>query len=433
MFKNSTQEESLHKAIEIFKTAKENSSFYSKKYKDLKDIKSYDDWQKIPFLNRDELYKNTFPRTKDMLTRDLKGVIVTSTGGSSGMARYGIVTYKEFESFVEVQADSLKSIGIGNDDMIANLFVAGNLWPSFFSLAEVIKKLDATHLPISANIEVEKILKYIVEFEPTVLLSLPTVFIFLADLIIEQNLDAGYVKTIAYAGEHMSEMTKSHIKKAFKNAQIHSLGYTSADCGLMGYQCLECSSLEYHVPSSFQFIEIYNFEENRVCEVGESGEVVVTNLARSSLPIIRYRIGDIARYKNVACSCKDKNPILILEGRAGEDFKLGGAYISMDTVEEAITEFVSTDGISANYQLVIEDVDQNKMKVTLKLESSDIKKSSKHTDKIKISLKEKIEELRVGEEMGYLTSVVMFVDIGSIQRSPITGKIKHLADLRVKE
>ncbi|NOX14699.1 MAG: phenylacetate--CoA ligase family protein, partial [Epsilonproteobacteria bacterium] len=210
-----------------------------------------------------------------------------------------------------------------------------------------------------------------------------------------------------------------------------ALGYTSADCGLMGYQCLECSSLEYHIPTDFQLIEIYNFEENRVCEYGESGEVVVTNLARSSLPIIRYKIGDIARFKEGDCSCGDKNPILILEGRAGEDFKIGGAYISMDSVENAIKDFVSTDGISANYQFVIEDINENKMRVTLKIESSDIKKSTLHVGQIKDSLKKSIDELKVGEELKYLSTKVLFVDIGSIQRSPITGKIKHLSDLRV--
>jgi phenylacetate-CoA ligase len=433
MFKNVSREESFKKAVDIFKKAREKSPFYAEKYKHIDDIKDYQDWLEVPFLERNELYENTFPKSMDMLTRDLKGVVITSTGGSSGMARYGVLTYNELDRFVALQADALRSIGINSDDMIANLFLAGNLWPSFFSLAQVIEKLNATHLPVSGNIAVEEILKYMREFRPNVLLSLPTVFIFLADLIIEQGLDAGYVTTIAYAGEHMSAMTKSHIQKAFKNAKIHSLGYTSADCGLMGYQCLQCSAQEYHVPVDFHFLEIYNFEENRPCEEGESGEVVVTITARDSLPIIRYRIGDMAKYKKTACSCGDTNPVLILEGRAGEDFKLGGAYISMDAVEESIKNFVSSDGISANYQLIIEDVDQNKMKVTLKLESGSIQHSKKQKENIIKALKKNIPELKGAGDMGYLTTDVVFVNMGEIQRSPITGKIKHLLDLRIKE
>ena len=422
-----SKEDSKKRALEVFEVAKTKSKFYGKKYAKV------ESWEDVPFLTRDELYKNTFPKSKDMLTCDLKGVVITSTGGSSGIARYGVVTHGELDEFEKVQAESLKLIGVSEDDIVANLFVAGNLWPSFFSLANIIQKIGATHLPISANIEMEKILDYVMEFKATTLLSLPTVFVFLADLVLKNSLDASFVKTIGYAGEHMSDMIKSHLKKAFPNANIHALGYTSADCGLMGYQCSECDSLEYHIPSSFQYIEIYNFEENRLCKEEEQGEIIITNLARTSFPIIRYRIGDVGRFKKGSCACKDKNPILILEGRAGEDFKIGGAYISIDSVEDSIKEFVSLDGISANYQFIIEDINENKMRVILKVESSDIDKSSLHIKKIKENLQTKINELKVGEEMGYLSTEVVFVNVGGLERNPITGKIKHFKDLRIGE
>ena len=425
MIKHINKEESQKRAEEVFKIAKSKSKFYQTKYENITK------WKEIPFLTRGELYTNTFPRSKNMLTQEIKGVVITSTGGSSGMARYGVLTHNELNEFEKIQAESLKLIGIDENDIVANLFIAGNLWPSFFVVANVIEKIGATHLPISANIDMEKILDYIMEFKATAMLSLPTIFVFLADLILKNNLDASFVKTIAYAGEHMSDMIKGHLQKAFPNANIEALGYTSADCGLMGYQCSECDSLEYHVPMAFQYLEIYNFENNTLCENGEKGEIIVTNLARTSLPIIRYRIGDVGRFKTTGCKCNDKNPILILEGRAGEDFKIGGAYISMDSVENAIKDLVSTDGISANYQFIIEDIDNNKMKVTLKIESSDLEKSKKHIEEVKNNLQEEINDIKVGREIGYITIEVLFVNIGEIDRSPITDKIIHFKDLRI--
>ena len=425
MIKHIDKEESQKRAEEVFKIAKSKSKFYENKYENITR------WGEVPFLTRGELYKHTFPRSKDMLTQEIKGVVITSTGGSSGMARYGVLTHSELNEFEKIQAESLKLIGIDENDIVANLFVAGNLWPSFFVVANVIEKIGATHLPISANIDMEKILDYIMEFKATAMLSLPTIFVFLADLILKNSLDASFVKTIAYAGEHMSDMIKKHLKKAFPNANIEALGYTSADCGLMGYQCSECDSLEYHVPLAFQYLEIYDFEKDSFCENGEKGEIIVTNLARTSLPIIRYRIGDVGRFKTTPCKCNDKNPILILEGRAGEDFKIGGAYISMESVENAIKDLVSTDGISANYQFIIEDIDENKMKVTLKVESSDLKKSQQHREEIKKNLQEEISDIKVGREIGYITIEVLFVNIGELDRSPITDKIIHFKDLRI--
>ena len=429
MFKHLSTDEIFKKSIKIFAKAQKNSPFYRQKYSKIKNLNS---WAEIPFLTRDELYKNTFPKTHDMLTSKPKGVLITSTGGSSGMARYGVVSYDEWKKFTDIQAESLKMIGVESTDMVANLFVAGNLWPSFFALQDVIKKTGASHLPISANIEVKKILDYVVEFKPTVLLSLPTVFVFLADLVLEHKLDMSFVKIIAYAGEHMSDMIKSHLQKAFKNAKIYSLGYTSADCGLMGYQCSKCSPTHYHIPTDFQLIEIYDFEKNRLCQSGESGEIVVTNLARFSQPIIRYRIGDMGKILPTTCSCGDENMVLSLEGRAGEDFKIGGAYISMNSVENALKDFVSSDGISANYLFILDDVDENRMDVILRVESSDIKKSKPLANSIKEALKKEIDELKVGEELNYITTKVEFVEIGELPRSPITGKIKHLSDLRVQ-
>ncbi|MBE0650514.1 MAG: phenylacetate--CoA ligase family protein [Bacteroidales bacterium] len=434
MFGQITKEVSLQKAIEVFSVAKRKSAFYAEKYQALDSISSYEDWLKVPILSKDELFNNSYPKSTRMLTLDLplKEAIITSTGGSAGLARYTMLTYTEWDKFLERQAEALRLIGIHEEDVVANLFVAGSLWPSFVALHDNIRLIGATHLPISANIEFDKMLRYIMEFKPTVLLSLPTVFVILADMILQQNLKVDFVKLIGYAGEHMSEMIRNHLKKAFPGVRIESLAYTSADCGLIGYQCDECASSEYHLPTDFQFVEIYNFEENRVCEPGETGEVLITNLERLSQPIIRYRIGDVAQWTDKKCACGDKNPVFIIEGRAGDDFKIGGAYISMVVVEKSFSEFVSTHGISANYQFELEDISDAKLNIVLKIESSDIKNSREVTEKIHENIKTNINDIKVGEEMGLVIFNVEFVKLGALPRSPITGKVKRLNDIRVK-
>ncbi len=435
MFKHLSKETSLQKAIEVFHYAKEHSAFYSEKYKSLKEISSYDDWLKLPILTKDELYNNSYPKSEKMLTLDmpLKKTIMTSTGGSTGLARYTMLTYKEWDAFLQRQADALRLMGINEEDSVANLFVAGSLWPSFIALHDNIRLIGANHLPISANIDFDKMLAYIMEFKPTVLLSLPTVFVILADKILQQNLNVDFVKIIGYAGEHMSEMIRHHVRKAFgNNVKIESLAYTSADCGLIGYQCNSCASNEYHLPTDFQFVELYNFEENRVCAPGETGEVLITNLKRLSQPIIRYRIGDVAKWTGKSCACGDKNPTFIIGGRAGDDFKIGGAYIAMDVVEKSFSEYVSTHGISANYQFVLEDISDGKLKIDLQIESSDVQDSEKLTENIRTNIKKNIDDIRVGEEMGLIILNVKFLELGKLPRSPITGKVKRLNDKRVK-
>lgn len=433
MFKHYSKEKALQKAISVFDFAKGKSLFYKNKYGSLATIKSYDDWLKIPILSKDELFDNSYPKSKKMLTLDmpLKKTIITSTGGSSGLARYTMLTYKEWDSFLEHQANALRLMGITEEDVVANLFVAGSLWPSFIALHDNIRLIGATHLPISANIDFDRILEYIMEFKPTVLLSLPTVFVILADKILEKNLNVDFVKIIGYAGEHMSDMIRNHVMKAFGSTKIESLAYTSADCGLIGYQCDNCAPNEYHLPTDFQYVEFYNFEEDRVCEVGENGEVLITNLERLSQPIIRYRIGDVAKWSGKSCACGDKNPTFFIGGRAGDDFKIGGAYISMDMVEKSFSEYVSSLGISANYQFILEDISKGILKIKLCIESSDIKSSYSVSQDIKSNIENNIDDIKVGEEMGLVQLEIEFVELGKLPRSPITGKVKRLNDKRI--
>ena len=435
MFHQISKEKSLQKALSVFNFAKEKSAFYQDKYKALPEISTYKTWLEVPILTKDELYNNSYPKSTKMLTLDmpLKKTIITSTGGSSGLARYTMLTYEEWDKFLKRQADALRLMGIKEEDVVANLFVAGSLWPSFIALHDNIRLIGATHLPISANIDFDEILRYIMEFKPTVLLSLPTVFVILADKILQQNLNVDFVKIIGYAGEHMSEMIRSHLRKAFgSSVKIESLAYTSADCGLIGYQCDSCASNEYHLPTDFQFVEFYNFEENRVCEPGETGEVLITNLERLSQPIIRYRIGDVAKWTGKACACGDKNPTFIIGGRAGDDFKIGGAYISMDVVEKSFSEYVSGHGISANYQFVLDDISGAKLKIVLRIESSDVEESRRVSENIKKNIEKNIDDIKVGEEMGLVILEIEFVELGELPRSPITGKVKRLNDKRVR-
>ena len=417
---------------EIFRIAKTKSPFYSERFKDVKEIKGYNDWLNLPFLTREDIYNRSFPHTKDMLTCELENLVIFSTGGTSGIARFVPVTHQEWDVFSEVQANALRNLGVNKKDIVANLFVAGYFWPSFLGGHEIIKKIGAVHLPISAITDIEKLIYFFDLFKPTVILSVPSLLIYFADELLKKGKKYPEVRLIQFAGEHLSENASKVVKKAFENAEIKAVGYTSADCGLMGYQCDKCGSIEYHVPTDFQFIEIYNFEEDRPCKEGELGEIIVTNLKRTSVPIIRYRLGDLGYYKKEKCRCGDKNPILVLRGRSGEDFKFGASYVGMNQIEKCFSDFVSKDGISANYQVEIDNLENGKTSFILRIESSNIEASKRYENEIKENLFKEIPLFKEGVDTGFIQVFdVKFVNLGELPRSPITGKIKRLIDKRV--
>ena len=428
MLKNKTAEERLAALTGIYNIAA-TAPFYTKKYADIPAPVTWDDWAKIPFLSRDEVFNNAFPHSTDMLTCPVEGMIVIATGGSQGIARHTVFTHAEWHNFAAIQAAALSKLGVTSKDRVANLFVAGNMWPSFLGGHEIIKHIGAVHLPISAGAKAEDVIRYCVDFSATVMLSLPTALVFYADAALQNNIQIPSLRLALYAGEQMSTEAKNHFIKAFPNAQVKAVAYTSADAGLMGYQCPCCGFGEYHLPTAFQHLEILEPDSGKAMQPGEKGEIFVTNLARFSMPVIRYQIGDLASWVDQKCPCGDPNPLFRLAGRAGDDFKLGGAYISLAVVERLVSELGK--GLLLNYCLILEDI-VNQVDITLQLETSDPEGCVALEQPLRERLQEEISEFRVGLEMQYIRKLTIeFLPVGSLPANPRTGKTKHLVDKRV--
>ena len=411
----------MNKVFDIFKEALK-SPYYAEKYKGVKVPETYEDWLKVPCLSRNDLFQNTYPASKAMLTAPLENAIVLSTGGSTGVARTVVMSNAEWDAFCEKQGEAFITLGVKPDDIIANLFVAGHLWPSFIGVHDMIAHSCGVHLPISSNISIEDIYKICRQYEPTVMVSLPTMFVFLADLAKKDGKPFKNLRLIAYAGEQLSREAEAHVRKWLGVKEIKALAYTSSDCGIMGYQTPDDGFGTYHLPQDFQFIEILDSDTMQPAEEGEFGEIVITNLVRKLQPIIRYRIGDMAKWID-----KEKG-IFQLAGRAGEDFKLGGAYVTIGEFERGISEF---DELSMNFQLVLEDVG-NQMDIILTVECDEPEKHQDTAFKLRSRLQELIKDLKGGEELGFFHKYeVVLQPLGSLPRNPITGKIKKIIDKRV--
>ena len=166
----------------------------------------------------------------------------------------------------------------------------------------------------------------------------------------------------------MSEEAQRHVRGILGDVQIKPLAYSSADAGLMGYQCEQAGFGTYHLPTDFQYVEILDPESHAPSPVGQLGEVVVTNLARRSMPIVRYQMGDLASWLDGPCACGDPNPLFRLAGRAGDDFKIGGGFIAMRVFDQALE--AAGAAVSLNYAVELEDVD-NQMEIHLQVEAPD--------------------------------------------------------------
>ena len=77
--------------------------------------------------------------------------------------------------------------------------------------------------------------------------------------------------------------------------------YVTNDAGVVAWSCPDDNRV-MHVNEDVLFLEIVD-EHGREVPVGQSGEVVVTPLHIRGMPLLRYKVGDIAARVTGSCAC----------------------------------------------------------------------------------------------------------------------------------
>lgn len=105
-------------------------------------------------------------------------------------------------------------------------------------------------------------------------------------------------KAVMSSAQQLTDSTRSQIEDQFGARVLDKYG--SREFSGIAYQCL--NSTNHHVQDESYIVEI--LVDGRPAKVGEIGEIVITDLNNFSMPLIRYRIGDMAKaVAQQPCSC----------------------------------------------------------------------------------------------------------------------------------
>jgi phenylacetate-CoA ligase len=102
------------------------------------------------------------------------------------------------------------------------------------------------------------------------------------------------------------------IGAAFKSPVSNEYG-----CTEVGIIAMECPQKSMHLMIENLLIEF--IRNGRHVEPEEEGEIIITELYGSAMPLIRYQVGDIGSYTPTECDCGRGMPLLHnLKGRSDE-------------------------------------------------------------------------------------------------------------------
>jgi phenylacetate-CoA ligase len=101
--------------------------------------------------------------------------------------------------------------------------------------------------------------------------------------------------------------------------------YQCIEVPMLGGECPRSDGL--HVFADSRLVEILD-SDGRAVGPGETGEVVVTDLRNRVFPLIRYRLGDLARWKAGSCPCGVTFPMLEpVRGRVSDALRLPSGLV----------------------------------------------------------------------------------------------------------
>ena len=339
----------LKKLQATVKRAFDKIPFYTEKYTDAnvfpEDIETLKDIEKLPFLTKDDL-RACYPF--GMFAVDQKEIIeVHSSSGTTGKPVVSGYTQKDINNWGEIVARGLTMMGLDSDDIIQNTHGYG-LFTGGFGVHYGAHRLGATIIPISTG-QTRRQVEIMADFGSTCLIFTPSYGIYLGEVAKEEGIDFDKIglKAIGFGAEMWTAEMRDRIEETFKTKAYNIYGLTELMGPGIGMEC--CAQNGLHIAEDFFYPEIIDSETGEVLEDGQKGELVLTNLTREGMPVIRFRTKDITALRRDECPCGRTTVRMDrITGRSDDMLKIKGVMVYPSQIEAAILQI---EGLTANYQI----------------------------------------------------------------------------------
>ena len=282
--------------------ARENSPYYRRFYADLPEQVS--ELNDIPVLDHASFWAaNTgLPPENQVITAPLIDGAVFRTGGTTAVPKASYVTREELREAAQSMAACLDRAGLRPGDRVANLLYGGDLYKGFLDLGLALTDAPTPNFHLSIGVApLESQAWTLRTYAATVLVAMPTIMCRLADYLFVHHQPVSSVRLVLYVGELLHKDQRILLSKAFPSAKVGPLQYVSVDGGPIGLPDdgpggIDQDPTSYTVNTANIIMELITDTGDMITKEGVKGNVVITNLTRRLMPVIRYPMGDAAEW-----------------------------------------------------------------------------------------------------------------------------------------
>jgi len=375
------------------------SKFYQKHFAGLyiEDIKSMDDFEKLPFTDKEDL-RNAYPLGLQAVP-DEKIVRIHSSSGTTGTPVIIPYTKKDVDDWAIMFKRCYETAGCTNQDRI-HITPGYGLWTAGIGFQAGAELLGALAIPMGPG-NTDKQIKMMIDLKSTVICATSSYALLLAEEIEKRGVrDKICLKKGVIGSERWGEKMRKRIAGELGVELYDIYGLTEIYGPGIGINCQKQDAM--HMWTDYMHIEIIDPKTGKLVSDGETGELVITTLCKEGAPLIRYRTHDLTKIVPGKCECGLDYPrIATLIGRSDDMVKVRGAIIYPSRVDELLSLI---DGVSSEYQIMIDHLNGKDI-LTLFFETQkeegearhEIEKTVEHEFKVKIGIVPKAKAVGMGE------------------------------------
>jgi phenylacetate-CoA ligase len=300
------------------------------------------EWASYPFTTKQDL-RDAYPFGLVAVPRT-EIIRYGESTGTTGPPTSSVITYEDWiRGNVSVERAVGHYFGPGDAVFIA---IPYELAFASYDLDRALESIGAAVVAVGTLTKVcpfERMVDMMWTVRPSGLVCTPTRALRLFDLLAESGRDplAVGLKTFLYVGETCSPAKLAKIADLW-NVTL-TTAYGSTETNSLGLVC-ECGSL--HLTEDRHYFEVVDPERGTPLPDGTSGELVLTSLVTRSMPLLRYRTGDLVTIGAADCGCGSPRRTLAHHGRVTEQLELDDQRINKLALEEVI---LSTPGTGLYY------------------------------------------------------------------------------------
>lgn len=334
----------LRKFQVLLEQVLDSNAFYKNKLNEAgirsaKDVQTLKDYHELPFTVKSELaadQTNNPPYGTNMTFGRERYTRIHQTAGTTGLPLQWLDTDQSWDWWARCWATIYRAAGVGADDRVFFAFSFGP-FIVFWSAHSGARLVGAQAIPGGGMSSLQR-LRAILMHEVTVLICTPTYALHLAEVAREEGLyiKNSSVRIAIHAGEPGASLpsTRKRIEEAWGVKCFDHAGAT--EVGAWGFECDGYPGV-YVNEGEFIF-EIIDPETGREAD---EGELVISNLGRPGMPVIRYRTGDHVKLNSTPDdrSVRYRNLLGGIIGRVDDVLVVRGINVYPSAIENIIRRF----------------------------------------------------------------------------------------------